>query len=177
MMNNPSLSFLVRAALAGGLVAGTADLLYACVAYGFVGASPPRILYSIAAGWLGREAALEGGVGVALLGLVSHYLILCVAAGIYVAVANRLPVLTRRPVVCGAAFGLCVFVVMNYVVVPLSAAGGAGPSGVFLLMGLLVHLFFVGVPIALVARHFTRRKSGREGVSGRERRPVAAPPT
>jgi hypothetical protein len=177
-MNNASLpSSGLKAAVIGGLVAGTADLLYAFIAYGFIGASPARILYSIAAGWLGRSAALEGGVAVALLGLVSHYFILCVAAGMYVAAAARMPMLTRRPFVCGAAFGLCIFGVMNYVVVPLSAAEGAGPSGTFLVTGLLAHTLLVGVPIALVARYFTRRKSGHAGVSDGQRRGVAVPPT
>jgi len=165
----------MKAALLGGLIAGTADLLYAFGAYGMVGVPPQRILYSIAAGWLGRAAVTEGGVAVALLGLVSHYFILCVAAWLYVAAAVRIPVLTQRPFVCGVAFGLCIFAVMNYVVVPLSAATDAGPSGRFLVMGLLAHMLVIGIPIALVARHFVKKAS--RGVSGGQRQEVAPPPT
>ena len=41
----------------GGIAAGTLDLIYICTLYAFKGVSPVRILQSIAAGWLGRDAA------------------------------------------------------------------------------------------------------------------------
>ena len=140
----------LRPALIGGLVSGTADLIYAFVAYGFIGVHPLQILHSIASGWLGKSA-YGGGVETALLGLVSHLFITCVAAGIYVLASSRMHVLTHRPVLSGALFGAAIFLVMNYVVVPLSAAVAAGPTGVFFVLGLLVHMFLVGVPIALIA--------------------------
>jgi hypothetical protein len=141
----------IRAALMGGFMSGAADLIYAIVAYGFVGVAPITILQSIASGWLGRTAYAAGG-GSALVGLLSHFFITCVAAGIYVVASTRLSFLVRRPVVSGAAFGIGVFLVMNYVVVPLSAAVSASPRGVFLVAGLIVHMFLVGVPIALITR-------------------------
>jgi len=141
----------LRAALIGGLVSGTADLIYAIVAYGVIGVPAIRILQSIASGWLGK-AAYSSGATSAVLGLVSHLSITCVAAGCYVFASRRLPVLVQRPVISGALFGVVMFVVMNYVVVPLSAAVTAGPKGVFLVLGVLVHMFLIGVPIALIAR-------------------------
>ncbi len=141
----------IRAALMGGLVSGAADLIYAIVAYGFVGVAPITILHSIASGWLGQTAYAGGGAS-ALIGFLSHFFITCVAAGVYVIASTRLSLLARRPVVSGAAFGIVVFLVMNYVVVPLSAAVSASPRGVFLVAGLIVHMFLVGVPIALITR-------------------------
>jgi uncharacterized membrane protein YagU involved in acid resistance len=141
----------VRAALVGGLVSGTADLAYAFIAYGVVGVPPLRILQSIASGWLGK-AAYTSGATAAVAGMLSHFLITCVAAGLYVFASRQLPILVRRPLASGAVFGVGVFLVMNYIVVPLSAAVSASPQGVFLVLGLLVHIFLVGVPIALIAR-------------------------
>lgn len=141
----------VRAALAGGLVAGSLDLIYAAIAYGAVGLGPTRILQSIASGWLGQRA-YEGGVGTALLGLASHMGIACAAAALYVGVARRLVMLTRFPIRCGSVYGLGVFVIMNCAVVPLSAATVDLPRGHFLWMGLLVHMYGFGVPIAAFAR-------------------------
>jgi hypothetical protein len=145
----------VGAALIGGLVSGTADLIYAFVAYGFIGVPPVRILQSIASGWLGR-AAYASSAGPAVVGLVSHLFITCVAAGCFVFASKRMPVLVQRPILSGVAFGIGIFVVMNYVVVPLSAAVSASPQGVFLVMGLLVHMFLIGVPIALITRFALR---------------------
>jgi hypothetical protein len=141
-----------RAALWGGLVGGGLDITYAFVGYGLIGVTPVQILHSIASGWLGK-ASYQGGLPTAALGLVSHLFITVVAATLYVLASQRIEVLTRRPLVCGALFGLCIFVVMNYVVVPLSAAVVGGPKGIFFVSGLLVHMFLIGVPIALFARH------------------------
>lgn len=141
----------VRATLAGGLVAGSLDLLYAGMAYGAVGIEPVRILQSIASGWLGRRAYTRG-LGTAFLGLTSHMTIACMAAALYVGAARRLTMLNKFPIRFGSAYGLAIFVAMNYVVVPLSAAAVAPPRGHFLWMGLLVHMYGIGVPIALFAR-------------------------
>jgi hypothetical protein len=146
----------LRAALLGGLVAGGLDITYAFVAYSFVGATPFDILHSVASGWLGR-AAYEGGAATAALGLVSHLVIACVAAVVYVLVSRRVDASNRHPLVAGAVFGLGVFVVMNYVIVPLSAAAVGGPRGVFYPLAVLVHMFLVGVPIALFAQRASNR--------------------
>jgi hypothetical protein len=148
----------LSAALFGGLASGTADLIYACIAYGFVGVSPLQILQSIASGWLGK-AAYSGGTMSAVVGLISHLLITCVAAGCYVLASRRLPILVRRPLISGALFGVGLFGVMNYIVVPLSAAVSAGPQGAFFVLGLLVHMFLIGVPIALITRSALRTSS------------------
>jgi hypothetical protein len=153
----------VVAALVGGLVSGAADLAYAFTAYGFVGVQPIEILQSIASGWLGK-AAYASKVTPAVAGLLSHFFITCVAAGLYVAASKRLSLLVQRPLLSGAAFGLGVFGVMNYIVVPLSAAVSARPRGAFLVLGLLAHVFLVGMPIALFTRILAypsiRRSSG-----------------
>ncbi|HEV7365844.1 MAG TPA: hypothetical protein VGN76_08355 [Gemmatimonadales bacterium] len=41
----------------------------------------------------------------------------------YYLVARGWPLLWQRPIFCGAGYGLLLCAVMNYVVVPLSAAG------------------------------------------------------
>ena len=139
------------AILAGGLVAGVLDITYAIVAYAATGVSPRVILQSVASGLLGKSA-YSGGWPAALLGLAAHLTLTCIMAAVFVAAARRLALLRDQPLVAGALFGLAVFVVMNYVVVPLSAAVVQPPRGVFLAGGLLAHVFLVGIPIAFFAR-------------------------
>jgi uncharacterized membrane protein YagU involved in acid resistance len=143
---------VLRAILLGGAVAGAADILYAFAFFGARGAPPERILQSIASGLLG-QTAYAGGTATALLGLVLHFGIATVAAATFVLASRRLPGLVRHPFLAGAAFGLGVFVVMNFVVVPLSAF----PRKVtwpplVLATSLAVHMYGVGVPIAWFAR-------------------------
>jgi putative copper export protein len=72
----------------------------------------------------------------------------------YYLVARRVPVLGQRPVPFGAAYGLLLYVIMNYVVVPLSAAGhGGAKDPVWVTLSIVVHAVLIGIPIAL----FTRR--------------------
>jgi uncharacterized membrane protein YagU involved in acid resistance len=121
------------------------------VAYGFTGVPARVILQSVASGWLGK-ASYSGGWPTALLGLVSHLFITCIMAAIFVTAARRIALLRNQSLLSGVAFGLCAFVIMNFVVVPLSAAAVHPPRGVFLAGGLLAHMFLVGVPIALATR-------------------------
>jgi len=111
----------------GGLLAGGLDITAAFVIYGVRGASPVRILQSIASGLLGA-AAFQGGRETAALGALLHFLIALVAAAVYYAASRKLGVLLGRPVVSGLLYGVAVYVFMNFVVLPLSAVVQASCS-------------------------------------------------
>jgi hypothetical protein len=67
-------------------------------------------------------------------------------------VARRWSLLWQRPVLCGAGYGLILYGVMNYVVVPLSRAGhGGAKDPLWVGLSIVVHMFLIGVPIALAA--------------------------
>jgi len=139
----------------GGLVAGALDIIYACTFWGSRGVAPTRILQSVAAGWVGRDAAIAGGWMTALLGLVSHFGIAMAMALAYYLAARRLPSLARHPWRYGALYGLFLYGVMTYAVTPLSAAGnGSMPSWQWIhLWHVAAHVILVGMPCALAARY------------------------
>ena len=139
--------------VAGGLIAGTLDIVYACVYWALKRDVPAqRILQSVAAGLLG-EASFDGGWATAGLGLTLHYLIAVSMSVVYYLAARRLPLLRRRPLVCGAGYGLLLYAVMNYVVVPLSAAGPGSKDPLWIALTIAVHALLIGIPIALAVRH------------------------
>ncbi len=140
--------------VAGGLVAGTLDITYACVFWGLKASVPvQRILQSVAAGLLGK-ASFDGGGRTAALGLALHYFIALSMSVTYYLVAGRWPLLRQRAVACGIAYGLLLYLIMNKIVVPLSAAGGGGSKNtLWITLSIAVHMFLIGLPIAL----FTRR--------------------
>ena len=70
----------LKAILAGGLIGGAFDITYACTVWAFRGVTPIRVGQSVAAGLLGRDAALAGGVPTGLLGFVLHFSIVIVMA-------------------------------------------------------------------------------------------------
>ena len=150
-----------RALIAGWLVVGFLDILDAFLFFGLrYDVHPTRILHSIAAGAFGRDAALGGGGMTASLGLTLHFFIAAVVVIAAYLGGARLPALVSRPFVTGPIYGLIVYAVMNYVVIPLSAAPGPGgmPALPILVNGLLIHIFGVGIPAIWFAREAVRRK-------------------
>jgi hypothetical protein len=143
------------AVLIGGLIAGSFDITYACVsAYLRLGATPPRVLRYVASGLLGPSAR-GGGAPVAALGLALHYLIALTAAAVFVWASRRFPVLIRRPLLSGALYGAWIFVLMNFIVVPLSRVPPRTSFPVIpMLMEFVGHMVLIGIPIALAARRY-----------------------
>lgn len=143
----------VDALLAGSTV-GSLDLVYICTFWALRDVGPAKILQSVAAGWVGRDAAFGGGVPMAMLGLVSHYAIATAMALAYLLAATRLPALAKRPFLFGPLYGVVLYFAMNFVVVPMSAASTARPVdwGAGDALHLLAHMFLVGTPIAWFAR-------------------------
>lgn len=147
----------LRAIFWGGLIAGTLDITYAFVFYGLRnGLTPARILQSVASGLLGADA-FKGGAAIDALGAALHFLIAFTAAALYYAASRKFDFLVRHAVPCGVIYGLLIYAFMNYVVVPLSAVPPRGaPAPIVFITGLLVHMFFIGLPIALAVRRCSR---------------------
>ena len=138
--------------LAAGAVAGVLDIAYACIFWAIKADLPAmRIFQSVAAGLLG-PASLEGGVPTAALGLALHFLIATAMAAAYFFAASRWAPLWKRTFIFGCLYGLFLYGLMNYVVIPLSAALPGSTDPLWVGMSVLVHMVFVGVPIALFAR-------------------------
>jgi hypothetical protein len=132
----------------GGLVAGTIDLLHACILFGW------DIPLAIAAGLLGKKA-FDGGALTYILGVFLHYFIATSAAAIFYRASLRLIFLRRSWLVCGLFFGAAVEEVMRLVVLPLSALHARGPYHLKdLILGLSAHMVLVGLPIAYSAHRF-----------------------
>jgi hypothetical protein len=133
----------------GGLIAGTIDLLQACILFGW------DIPLAIAGGLLGGQVTEHGNAGIYLLGVCLHFLIALSAAATYYAASRRLLFLKEYPLVCGLFFGAAVQEFMNLVVLPLSALHARGPYELHdLIQGLLVHMVVIGLPVAYSVRRF-----------------------
>jgi hypothetical protein len=105
-------------------------------------------LQGIARGLIGTAAAVKGGSATATLGIVLHFLIAFSAATVYVAASRVLRILTTQAILCGVLYGVGVYLFMYGVV--LRARFGVvalTPTGV------IIHMFCVGLPIALAARY------------------------
>jgi hypothetical protein len=143
----------LRWLIAGAFVAGTFDI---CFATGFSylrsGVAPSRVLQFVASGALG-PSAFQGGAATAAIGLGFHYLNAFLFTAAFFAVAASQRWLVRRPLLTGAPYGILVYAIMNFVVIPLSRIGPRPPRAAAVAVPeLLVHMFLIGWPIALAAR-------------------------
>lgn len=146
-----------RAILLGALTVGALDILDAFIFFGIRGVPPLRILQAIASGAIGPQAAADGGLGTAALGLLLHFCIALIIVLIFFLASRKLTFLTKQPLLWGALYGVAAYFVMTLIVVPSSAiqAKQALPSWPVLTNGLLIHIFGVGIPSALFSRAAT----------------------
>ena len=117
------------------------------------------VLQSVASGALGRSA-YEGGAKTAALGLAFHFLIALIAATVYYLASRGLRFMITQAVICGILYGVLVYLFMNCVVLRLSAIHSTTWPWSYpwpaLIGGLLIHMFGIGLPIALITRRYTK---------------------
>ena len=139
------------AILWGGLICGTMDITAAITVYGQFGLKPVPLLQGIAAGLLGPRA-MQGGAATAALGLICHYAVAFLAAAAFVGVARFWSFPVDHFIVAGILYGPIVYFFMQYVVLPLSRIGMPRFNLKFTIIGLVIHFFCIGLPIAAITR-------------------------
>jgi len=153
-------SFL-RLSVIGGLIIGFADeIIYHWFVQNVLGGVPLISLYQyIASGALG-ESAFAGGIPVALLGVLFHYLFSIVIAGVFILSVDRIPLLRRYLMPSALLYGFGVFIVMNMIVTPLSATPPLpAPTTSQLIIGILDHILVFGLLLGILVRRNAKNNS------------------
>jgi hypothetical protein len=134
------------------LIAGTLDILSAFVFAGMSGMKPLAVLRFVASGPFGASAVPTPGW--AAIGLAVHFAIMACMASAWMLAASRIPALIRHPFPAGLAYGLLLWLFMYWIVMPLRF-GMPLPNTLWgIANALFSHCILVGIPIALVARHY-----------------------
>lgn len=150
-----------RAILVGGLLAGTLDIGAAAL---INRVSPVLILHYIASGVLGK-ASFSVGAPAAYLGLVLQWAMSVLIAAIYWSVSARMPRLRARWWLGGLLAGAVIYAVMNFLVMPFSAAPVTLREVIAhftLAKGAanLAAMFVFGLIVAFCARYLVPRSGG-----------------
>jgi uncharacterized membrane protein YagU involved in acid resistance len=103
--------------LVGGIIAASIDIAAASI---ISSRSPAYILQVIAGGLVGK-VSFSGGMGTMTLGAILQEAMGVLIATIYVVASKFVPALRRHWILSGLAYGVAIFFVMNFVVLPLSA--------------------------------------------------------
>jgi hypothetical protein len=148
---------IARGILLGGLVSGLIDLVYASAQRALQGGSILQPWKGVASGLLGA-AARNGGIAMAALGVALHFILTFGAAAVLALIVAWFPSFAKRPLITGVLFGFGFLLVMNYVILPLSAIGQPIYVGRGFLTAIPGHIIMIGLPIAwFVTRAFRGR--------------------
>lgn len=154
-----------KAVLFVTLIAGTLDIVAAHLhSWAASGKLSRTMLKSIAGGALGRERAMQGGVGTMALGLFFHFLISFAFTLLFFLLFPRVTLLRKNRVAVGTGYALFTWAVMSYLVLPLSALPWRPPNfaNKHTYIGWVVLTLVFGLPIVFGAsRFFSRNERGK----------------
>ena len=152
MKHNP-----FKTIIAAGLTAALLDIAGAIIVYAFIleVTTAQRVLQSVAAGALGKEA-YTGGWFTALAGLGFHTLIALSFAAFYYFLYPYWKKVFTNKWLAGFVYGCAVWAVMNLGVLPIVSGKPYVFNLKFFLYGTGLIIFMVGIPIALVTGKMRR---------------------
>jgi len=150
--SSPATSRPFAAIVAGGLVVGVLDLIYAIVVYS--PQQPILVPQTIASGVLGPQSYNDGARSAAL-GVALHFVIALGAAATYYLASRKLTFLLQHAVLSGCIYGALVYLFMHFIVLPLSEVPGGNTPLIYKILEFVEHWFFVGLPIALSVRRYS----------------------
>ena len=158
----PTFSSTAVAIMRTGLLAGTLDILAAFTnTYFASGRGPDIVLKYIASGVWGSEA-FSGGAVMMVYGFLFHYLIALGWTTLYF-VAYPLLRSLQRPgfIISGIIYGVVVWAMMNYVILPQSNVAPPGVSWGSAITGVLIIIVVVGLPVVFAAERFYNKTKMR----------------
>ncbi len=144
-----------RAILTAGLVVGVLDISSAFVIWWQRGVGARHGLQGIAAGLLGAKS-FDGGLVTASLGLGLHFFVAFVVVSIFYLASRKIEFLTIHPVVSGLLYGIGVYIVMYWFVLPMAFPTFRHRMGNELL-AVAIHISLIGLPCALIVRRYSQQ--------------------
>ena len=149
---------LLRLSVIGGIITGFLHFwIQIGIVFGLILKTPIiSSLQYVASGAMG-DTAFTGGLATALLGLVLDFIMTTIMAGVFILSADRIPFLRRHVIPGSILYGFGVFIVMNLIVLPLSAAPALPAPPLWLLIELVLqHILLIGLPLGILVRRNTR---------------------
>jgi hypothetical protein len=148
-------SGVLRTILAAGLVVGVLDISSAFIIWWQRGVGARRGLQGIAAGLLGASS-FDGGLVTAGLGLALHFFVAFVVVTIFYLASRKIEFLAIHPVVSGVLYGIGVYIVMYWFVLPATFPTFRHRLGNDLL-AVAIHISLIGLPCALIVHRYSER--------------------
>ena len=140
------------------LLAGSLDIIAACTYYSLrTGNAPIRVLKFVASGVFGADA-IQGDSGYAIYGLLFHYLIAFIFTVFFFIVYPYIRLFWENRWLTAFVYGIFVWLVMNRIVLPLSATPRGPLNWQQAAIGALILVCMIGLPLSFIIGRFYSRK-------------------
>ena len=144
---------ILMAILWGGASCAILDGMASSLVSSLKGVKPAQMWQGVASGLLGPKSFLRGNASV-MLGVLFHCLIAFIAASVFSVASHYFPFLSIHYLISGAAFGVIVFLVMNLIVIPLSAMAKRAVTLRGVITQVIIHIVCVGLPITIAVSRY-----------------------
>jgi len=141
------------------LLTGTLDIASAIVKYYLEkGKDPAPIFKFIASGVFGKEA-LSGGTLMIVWGIVFHFMIAFIFTLTLFLIYPRAAAWLKNKFIVGILYGIVIWTIMDRVVLPLSNIPKTSFDPAKAGIAVLILICMIGLPVALIADHYYRKKA------------------
>lgn len=142
-----------------GLIAGSLDILLAFIdAWWSADVPPGDVLRFVASGLLG-DIAFKGSQWIVLIGLIIHYLIAFFWTLIFFCWYPKIRSIITSQTLQAIVYGLFIWLVMNLLVLPLTAAPNLGFQWWSAVKGAIILIIAIGIPLAIKAKQFYKNRN------------------
>ena len=144
---------LLRSIALGGTFIFLIQCIHQWIVITLIQQTPYILVWQYITSGIMGDAAFEGGIATALLGVLIHFFISFVIAGVFILSADRIPLLRRYAIAGALLYGFGAFIVMNLIVLPLSAAPPLpAPTMPQLIESVIEHILVIGLPLGILVR-------------------------
>lgn len=145
---NTNLKLILKA----GLIAGTLDIIAAFLNFYFkTGKNVTIVLKYIASAIFGKDA-MGGGDGMALAGLLFHYVIALLFTVFFALIYKKMWSWFQHTLLIAIIYGVFVWLVMNLIIVPQTLAAQIPFSWSAGITSCLILIICIGYPLAYIFR-------------------------
>jgi uncharacterized membrane protein YagU involved in acid resistance len=138
--------------LKSGFLVGTLDITAALLNFYIkTGKDPQLVLKYIASAVFGKEEAYGSGSIMSVYGLLFHYIIAFFFTIFFFLVYPKLKFLSYNKVLTGIGYGIFIWAVMQYLVLPLSKIGSTYPDLKSAIIAMSILIFCIGLPLSFIA--------------------------
>ena len=144
----------MKAIIRAWLIVGTLDIIAAFLQYYLkTKNSPVIVLQYIASGVFGDDA-YTGGLQMTIWGLLFHYVIALAFTALFFRLFRALPFIRRMGVLSGILYGIFMWSVTQFIVIPLSNIPGVAPlKATSVATAVAILIICIGIPLYYLARN------------------------